>query len=50
MLKLMQTELAGIPASHPTRSVRPCIKANFRVELVEPKHVVSVERAWMREL
>jgi ribosomal protein S12 methylthiotransferase accessory factor len=34
-----QTKLADLSASWPKRSVRPCINANFRVEVVEPKHV-----------
>src|SRR5262249_29220061 len=35
----MLTHLPGLPTGRPAQSVRPCVKANFRVELVEPKHV-----------
>jgi ribosomal protein S12 methylthiotransferase accessory factor len=39
MLELMQTDLVGPLTKRRTRSVRPCIKSHFSVEIVEPKHV-----------
>jgi bacteriocin biosynthesis cyclodehydratase domain-containing protein len=39
MLELMQTNFAGHAAKRRARDVRPCIKSNFCVEIVEPKHV-----------
>jgi ribosomal protein S12 methylthiotransferase accessory factor len=39
MQELLQTDTFGEPASRGPRPVRPCIRPNFRVEVVAPKHV-----------